>query len=63
MRAIVDPEFCELAGECLRLVPDVFVTGSDGSTRTVDGPVPAELEEEVALAVDSCPRLAISLLP
>lgn len=59
MLVTIDGEFCESAGECVRQVPQVFFVGPDDATRTIDGPVPAELEDDVLLAVDSCPRLAI----
>ncbi|MFC6239263.1 ferredoxin [Longivirga aurantiaca] len=62
MRATVNQEFCESAGVCRGLVPDVFVLAGDGTTQAVAADVPLELEEDVTLAIDSCPRLAISLL-
>jgi ferredoxin len=61
MRIAIDRDFCESAGECLRLVPAVFHTDSVGATQAMGSPVPLELEEDVRLAADSCPRLAITL--
>ena len=61
MLVSIDHEFCEASGECLRLVPEVFVADADNTTRVTDGPVPEELEDDVRLAADSCPRLAIML--
>ena len=61
MRATVNQEFCESAGVCRVLVPDVFVLADDGTTQAVAADVPTPLEEDVSLALDSCPRLAISI--
>lgn len=60
MRASIDQEFCESAGICRELVPDVFVLDGSGATRAIDRDVPAEREHDVELAIDSCPRLAIT---
>lgn len=55
----VDHEFCESAGVCRHLVPDLFVAAEDGTTQVVGDIVPSHLEDDVRLAADSCPRLAL----
>lgn len=63
MRVTVDEKFCESSGECAGLVPEVFTVPPDGRAKALDGDVPVQLEDDVYLAVDSCPRLAITVLP
>jgi ferredoxin len=62
MRVAVNAEYCEHSGECVGLVPRVFSFDADGNTVTIDGDVPAELEDEVHAAADFCPRLAVSVI-
>jgi len=63
VRVSVNPEYCERSGECIAQVPCVFYADAAGRTRTIDGEVPPELEDEVRAAADFCPRLALSITP
>jgi ferredoxin len=59
MRVAVNAGYCEHSGECIALVPSVFSTDEDGRTSAIDGEIPVELEDEIRVAVDFCPRLAV----
>ncbi|MQY31877.1 ferredoxin [Nocardia aurantia] len=58
MRLIADREVCEGHAMCLSLIPDLVTLDDDGRA-TVAREVPATAEEDVRLAVDSCPVQAL----
>jgi ferredoxin len=60
MKVRVDDERCRGHGVCVTLCPDVFALTDDGYAVAADSDVPAELEEAVSDAVDSCPEQAIT---
>jgi ferredoxin len=61
MRVTVDPDLCEANGVCANLVPEVFELDDDDNLHITAGDVPAELADKVRLAVQSCPKMALSL--
>jgi len=60
MKAKIDADLCTACGLCVDDVPDVFKMGDDVAEVIVDE-VPADLEDAVKDAADSCPSEAISV--
>jgi ferredoxin len=61
MRVKVDLNVCQGHGVCHMSAPDVFeLAAEDGHSIVIADPVPAELESDAQLGVDSCPERAIS---
>ncbi len=66
MKVTVDPVLCEANAVCARLVPQVFSIHEDDEGEDVlaiahDGEVPAEHADGVRDAVNSCPKMALTL--
>ena len=62
MKVIVESSRCELHGECVMAVPEVFEIDDDKDVVTVIDPEPGErLRSKVEDAVLMCPVAAISL--
>jgi len=66
MKVTVDPILCEANAVCVRLVPQLFSIHEDDDGEDVlaianDGEVPAELAGGVRDAVNSCPKMALTL--
>jgi ferredoxin len=61
MRVTVDPDLCEANGVCANLVPQVFDLDDEDVLHITVGEVPAGLADKVRLAVQSCPKMALSL--
>jgi ferredoxin len=57
----VDRDLCEANGVCAGLVPAVFDLGDDDVLTIVQPSPPEDLREQVELAVDRCPRQALTL--
>lgn len=63
MRVTVDLGACQGHGVCHMSAPDVFeLDDEDGHAIVVSDPVPAALESDAQLGVDSCPERAISVV-
>lgn len=58
MKVRIDADLCTACGLCTDDVPDVFTMG-DEVAEVVKADVPAELEDAVKDAADSCPAEAI----
>ena len=58
MKVSIDADLCTACGLCTDDVPDVFTMGDDVA-EVVQADVPAELEDSVRDATDSCPSEAI----
>jgi ferredoxin len=54
-------ENCIGCGACTAVCPDVFDLNDDGVAENILGEVPADLEESVKEAAESCPVEAIEL--
>ena len=61
MRVTVDSDLCEANGVCANLVPQVFDLDDEDVLHITVGEVPADLAGKVRLAVQSCPKMALSL--
>jgi ferredoxin len=64
MRVTVSAELCSGQGRCYSVSPDLFTPDDEGfvEQRGTEFEVPAGLEEQARLAVNSCPEGAISLV-
>jgi ferredoxin len=62
MKVIVESNRCELHGECVMAVPEIFEIEDDKDVVTLINPEPGEhLRSKVEDAVLMCPAAAISL--
>jgi ferredoxin len=61
MRVSVDRDLCEANGVCAGLVPNVFDLGDDDELTITQPSPPEDLREQVELAVERCPRQALTL--
>jgi len=61
MRVTVDRDLCEANGVCAGLVPQVFDLDEEDYLHISAGDVPADLADQVRLAVQSCPKTALRL--
>lgn len=61
MHVSVDRELCEANGVCAGLVPSVFDLRDDDVLDITEPSPPADLREQVELAVVRCPRQALTL--
>ena len=60
MKAWVDPQRCQGHTLCSMIAPDSFeLSDIDGSASAIDEVVPADREEAVREAAQSCPEQAI----
>ena len=60
MKASIDESLCTACELCVDTCPDVFEMGDDVAQVKVDT-VPAEFEDDVRDAADSCPAECISV--
>jgi Ferredoxin len=60
MKAAIDREGCIACGLCAGICPNVFRMADDGFAEVYVDPVPAEAENDVKEACDSCPVAVIS---
>ena len=61
MTVKIDEELCMGCGVCPSVCPDVFEMNDDGKAKVLVDEVPADLEDAVREAVESCPELAIKV--
>lgn len=62
MRVSIDDQLCQGHQMCAIRAPQVFGADDLGQgVVLIDGEVPAELEDDVRNAVNSCPEQAISI--
>lgn len=59
LKVVVDQDLCISCGVCISLCEEVFSWNNDDKAEAIDEEVPAELEEVVQEAIDSCPTEAI----
>ncbi|MFJ1703739.1 NADH-ubiquinone oxidoreductase-F iron-sulfur binding region domain-containing protein [Kitasatospora sp. NPDC088346] len=58
---VVDWTLCEAHGLCSSVLPDVISLGADGFPAAAVMPVPPQLLQQAARAVDRCPALALRM--
>lgn len=63
MRLRVNWLECKARGICAEVLPELIELDDWGYPIVADGTVPADLLDEARLAVQSCPRLALLLMP
>lgn len=61
MRVIVDFDRCESNALCMAAAPEVFEVRDDDFLYILDENPPEELRSKVELAVQRCPKQAISV--
>lgn len=62
MRFRVDSELCQGHNRCAAVAPDLFDLDDHGfATAANDGVVPEGRRDDVELAADNCPELAVIL--
>lgn len=62
MKVQVDSAMCEGNLECMIIAPKVFAVSPDNQAHVLMDEIPAELEDEVRLAVQACPRAALIIV-
>jgi ferredoxin len=61
MKVIVDRDRCEGNAVCVRCCPDVFRLQDDDKVTILMDSIPENLRTRVQMAVNGCPRQALSL--
>jgi ferredoxin len=61
MRIEVDYDRCEANAVCEAIAPDVFRVDEEDNLHVLQEEPPAELHEDVRMAVDRCPKAALSV--
>ena len=61
MRVKIDELLCEGHALCMGIAPDIFEVGDDDLARVLMDEVPEDRRGDVANAVRSCPKQAISI--
>ncbi len=61
MRVVVDYDLCESNAVCMGLVPEVFEVRDDDLLYILQDEVDEDLLDMVKLAIDRCPKQALSL--
>ena len=62
MRVVVDYNLCESNAICMSVAPEVFEVRDDDNLYVLDEHPPESMREKVQVAVDRCPKQAISLV-
>jgi ferredoxin len=61
MRVVIDELLCEGHALCMGIAPDIFQVGDDDMARVIMDDIPEDRRDDVANAVRSCPKQAISV--
>ena len=61
MRVTVDTDLCEANAVCSGLVPEVFSLDESDELTILVSDIPPELADRVREAVQSCPKMALTL--
>ena len=56
MKVKIDHELCSGDGICVEICPDVFELNDSDQAQVITDPVPAEHEDSVREAAESCPE-------
>lgn len=60
MRVVVNRDRCEGNAFCVNIAPEVFQLDDDEYAVVMTDPVPVEQEPLAKLAIEACPRAALS---
>jgi ferredoxin len=61
MKIVVDYDACEANAVCMDVAPEVFEVRDDDMLYLLRDEIPEELRAKVELAVQRCPKRALSL--
>lgn len=61
MKVTVDTDLCEANAVCSGLVPEVFEVDESDELKILVSEIPPELVDRVRDAVQSCPKMALTL--
>lgn len=61
MKVTVDTDLCEANAVCSGLVPEVFEVDESDELKILVSEIPPELADRVRDAVQSCPKMALTL--
>jgi ferredoxin len=61
VRIVVDYDLCESNGICEGFAPEVFHVDDDDQLQLLQADPPDSLRDQVELAVQRCPRQALSI--
>lgn len=62
MKIVVDFDRCESNGVCVRFAPEVFLVDDQDRLQVLLERPGEELREKLLLAIDRCPKMALSLV-
>jgi ferredoxin len=62
MKVVVDYNLCESNAKCMAVAPSVFLVDEDDVLTVLMEHPPEELRDQVELAVQKCPKAAISIV-
>ncbi|MED5812611.1 ferredoxin [Mycolicibacterium sp. 050232] len=63
MKVIVDPDRCVGNGICEALAPELFEVAVSGQARLLVDEISSDQQQLAQQAVDSCPALALTIVP
>ncbi len=61
MKVAIDVDLCQGHGRCYEVAPEVFTDDDRGRGELLMVDVPAELQDKVRQAMNTCPERAISI--
>jgi len=61
MKVAIDVDLCQGHGRCYEIAPEVFTDDDRGRGELLMVDVPADLQDKVRQAVNTCPERAITL--
>ena len=62
MKVVVDYDLCESNAKCMAIAPTVFLVDDEDVLQVLDEHPGEELREQVELAVQKCPKAALSIV-
>ncbi len=61
MKVAIDVDLCQGHGRCYEIAPEVFTDDDRGRGELLMVEIPADLQEKVRQAANTCPERAITL--
>ncbi|MDD2817758.1 MAG: ferredoxin [Candidatus Nanopelagicales bacterium] len=61
MKVAIDVDLCQGHGRCYEIAPEVFTDDDRGRGELLMVEIPADLQEKVRQAVNTCPERAITI--